>query len=164
LVRLFSATAVVALLASLSTGCGSDDSKAAATVTEVRTVTAPPTSSSLSPAVTATSTTATASSVVPDDSSISTQDVVKALRADAAGREDLWYYATDAGVKCEAFPALGAGERSPSGYLLDDYANAGDPVATTPDGSAGARVFNGNSGAPDPRCLEAAQERLATLP
>lgn len=66
------------------------------------------------------------------------------------------------GVSCQLFPALGTGERSDSGYTLEDYEKASNgtgDVVWTDDHSAGVRV-QGPDGYSNATCTQAAADRL----
>ena len=92
--------------------------------------------------------------------------VVEALEATTSGRPDLASFTTPTGTDCQAFPPLGSGEKSRSGYTLDDYESAPDPygrstgaVVRTMDRTAGARI-QGADGYADDDCTAVARARL----
>lgn len=91
-------------------------------------------------------------STAPTEARWTTSGVVAALEATTTGRADLAAFTTPAGRTCQAFPPLGTGERTESGYTLDDYENAPDlegrPTGTVVSGRQMERlalVFRGQA-------------------
>ena len=108
-----------------------------------------------------------ADSSAPTNERWTSAGITKALEATTSSRPDLASFTTPTGTDCQAFPPLGSGEKSPSGYALDDYENAPEvdgkstgTVVRTMDGTAGARS-QGADGYADDDCTAVARARLA---